>query len=295
MRIPTKPFLLLGILMASAASRSHAKPLKIFILSGQSNMQGLGGINTFDHIGVNPETAPMLKDMRGPDGQPVTLDDVYITYLSGNGGTRNGKGDELEPREKNGRLTAGFGASAEKIGPEFTFGLYMHKKLNEPFLIIKSAWGGRSLNRDFRPPGSIPDELKLDNLDEASESTRNDIKETGRFYRLMMEHVKKVLSNPGKYHPAYNEKDGCEIAGFLWFQGFNDMVDKNAYPNRNKKGGYDLYTQLMARMIRDIHNLREWTDGMLDRVSFPRTLRIRSPRSALYSLRHHAPDGESSF
>ena len=31
--------------------------------------------------------------------------------------------------EQKGKLTAGFGASADEIGPEFTFGIYMEKLL----------------------------------------------------------------------------------------------------------------------------------------------------------------------
>ena len=59
--------------------------------------------------------------------------------------------------EQKGKLTAGFGASTAEIGPEFTFGIYMEKLLDEPILIIKTSWGGRSLHTDFRPPSAGPD------------------------------------------------------------------------------------------------------------------------------------------
>ena len=45
--------------------------------------------------------------------------------------------------EQKGKLTAGFGASAAEIGPEFTFGIYMEKLLGEPILLIKTSWGGK--------------------------------------------------------------------------------------------------------------------------------------------------------
>lgn len=58
-------------------------------------------------------------------------------------------------------MTAGFGERGHqptklsgKIGPEFTFGIYMEKELKEPIIIIKTAWGGRSLNTEFRPPSA---------------------------------------------------------------------------------------------------------------------------------------------
>ena len=68
----------------------------------------------------------------------------------------------------------------------------------------------------------------------------------------MAAHVKKVLADPGKYHPAYDAKAGYEIAGFAWFQGWNDMVDGGTYPNRYKPGGYDKYTEVLAHFIRDV-------------------------------------------
>jgi alpha-galactosidase len=52
--------------------------------------------------------------------------------------------------------------------------------------------------------------------------------------------------------PDYDEKQGYELAGFVWFQGFNDYVDGGVYPDRMKPGGYDLYADLLAHLIRDV-------------------------------------------
>ncbi len=125
---------------------------------------------------------------------------------------------------------------ANSLGPELAFGATMHEKLQEPILIIKTAWGGKSLHTDFRPPGAGGDK------DE----------KTGHFYRLMMDHVKKVLADPGQYHPAYNKDDGYELAGFVWFQGWNDVTDGKRYPNRGSPGSYDAYTKVLGDLIRDV-------------------------------------------
>ena len=37
---------------------AEAKPLKVFILAGQSNMEGQAKVETFDYIGDDPATAP---------------------------------------------------------------------------------------------------------------------------------------------------------------------------------------------------------------------------------------------
>lgn len=51
-------------------------PLKVFVLSGQSNMQGHAHTSTFEVNGLDPETKPMLDAMIDTDGEPVVLEDV---------------------------------------------------------------------------------------------------------------------------------------------------------------------------------------------------------------------------
>jgi|GEM_PF-182281 len=227
---------------------AEAKPLKVYLLAGQSNMQGHARTTTMEHIGMDPETAPLLAQMQDEDGNPVVCDDVWISYLSNNG-------------VKEGKLTAGFGADDSKIGPEFTFGLAMSKYLEEPILIIKTAWGGKSLHTDFRSPSSGPYEFSESQLQRFIQQGKDldqvkseKAEATGQYYRLMLEHAKKVLSDIGAVYPDYNEGDGYELAGFVWFQGWNDMVDSGTYPARDQPGGYDAYSVAMANFIRDVRN-----------------------------------------
>ena len=239
------------------AIQLHAKPLKVFILAGQSNMEGHAEVRTFDYIGKDPLTAPLLKEMRNPDGTPRVCDKVWMSYLTGPyDGSANGEGL--------GKLTAGFGARGDqpakdggKIGPEFTFGIYMEKQLNEPILIIKTAWGGRSLNTEFRPPSAgqykLPKETQAGwdrnpNAPDRKKWQEDKDAASGVFYRMMIEHVKKVLADPKRVCPEYDEKAGYEVAGFVWLQGFNDLVDGQTYPNEN----YDEYSRLLSHFIRDV-------------------------------------------
>ncbi len=225
------------------------KPLKVFILAGQSNMEGHAQVRTFDYMAKDPKTAPLLQQMRNDDGTPRVCEKVWISYLTGDGDQFHGK------------LTVGYGAKGgeTKIGPEFTFGIYMQQLLDEPILIIKTAWGGKSLNTDFRPPGAGPYELNQRQLDEYTKRgvdlvrwKADKAKATGRYYRLMIDHVKKVLKDIREVYPAYDPKQGYELAGFVWFQGWNDMCDGDTYPDRNKPGGYDLYSTLLTQFIRDV-------------------------------------------
>ena len=77
-------------------------------------------------------------------------------------------------------------------------------------------------------------------------------KDQGNKYREMINHVRTVLEDPGQYHPAYDPAAGYEIAGFVWFQGYNDLVAKDVYPNRDKPRGYERYTWLQEHLIRDL-------------------------------------------
>jgi alpha-galactosidase len=81
-----------------AAAALPAKPLKVFILAGQSNMEGHAKIETFDYLGDDPATVPLLKQMRGPDGRPSVCDHVWISYLTGrHDGSANAEGTGSTP------------------------------------------------------------------------------------------------------------------------------------------------------------------------------------------------------
>lgn len=237
--------------LTSASHLSAKERLKVFILVGQSNMQGHAEISTFDHVGMDPQTAPFLKEMRNADGTPRTCNDVWISSI-GNDGTE---------KEYHGQLTAGYGAKGRgiKIGPEFTFGIYMQKHLDQPILIIKTAWGGKSLHTDFRPPSAGPYELNEGQVEllkkkgkDIAQAKQDRAQASGHYYRLMTQHVNKVLKDIKRVCPAYDVEAGHQLAGFVWFQGWNDMVGSDVYPNRDSAGGYNLYSELMAQFIRDV-------------------------------------------
>jgi alpha-galactosidase len=240
-----------GLAICGTAMQAAGGPLKVYLLVGQSNMQGHAQVRTFDHIGMDPKTAPILKAIRNADGTPKVCQNVWISSV-----------DPAAPEgERHGRLTAGYGASGRdpKIGPELTFGIYMQQHVDEPILVIKTAWGGKSLNTDFRPPSAGPYEFNAQQLENLKKQGKDLVqakadraKKTGQYYRLMMEHIKKVLGNIKRVYPAYDVKAGYELAGFVWFQGWNDMVDRGTYPNRAQPGGYARYSEVLVHFIRDV-------------------------------------------
>jgi Carbohydrate esterase, sialic acid-specific acetylesterase len=364
-----------------ADSGKKAKPLKVYILAGQSNMTGMVSTNTFAHIKMRPETAKEFADLFDKQGNPVTLDDVYVSQW------KDKDCGKLAPRY-------GGGKSGNMFGPEYTFGLYMHKKLQEPFLIIKTSEGGKDINFHYRPPSAVewtppaghpdliekkaveppklPIPAKLDLADDWTpekpyalikkhmglksfkgavigkvngisplyimSAPREKIKgdpfqqgdliigvdgsglrddpvshwreafytskaidgdwmikitrwrkgkietfdfdicdtieggraklpaylaeqekerierktQSGGYYRDMIAHVKKVLGDIKSIYPDYDAKAGYEIAGFVWFQGWNDMINEGVYPNRDEPRGYEQYTWLLEHLIKDL-------------------------------------------
>ena len=232
-------------------AQAEKKPLKVYLLVGQSNMQGHADIKTFEHIGMDPKTAPMLKEMQNADGTPKVCQDVWISSVTGSG----------IDEERHGRLSADYGASGRgpKIGPEYTFGIYTQKLVNEPILIIKTAWGGKSLNTDFRPPSAGKyrfNEQQLENFKKQGRDVADLQKKradaSGYYYRLMMQHTKKVLADIKRVYPDYDPDAGYKLSGFVWFQGWNDMVDRGTYPTRDQPGGYDQYSEVLGHFIRDV-------------------------------------------
>ena len=67
--------------------------------------------------------------------------------------------------------------------------------------------------------------------------------EAGHFWREMVEHVNGVLADPKKHHPEYDPGQGYEIAGFVWFQGFNDQFNPEYHGN---------YADNMKTFIKDV-------------------------------------------
>ena len=217
--------LILLHLSPSALLADSAKgPVKVFILAGQSNMEGQGLVRATDAAGhekpgtltamlADPAKAPLLKHLRTPDGHWVEHHDIWVYDINEFGATR-------------GPLGFGYGwdpGNKDWFGPELQFGHVIKDRLDNQVLIIKTAWGGKSLYADFRPPGSGG--------------------AVGPNYMQMLATVRHVLDNLKQEFPTYDGR-GYELAGFVWWQGWNDFCDPtHAVPE---------YERNLANLIRDL-------------------------------------------
>jgi hypothetical protein len=218
------------------------------------------------------------------------------TYVAAYGGVNRG----AEPGLATGPLSTGYGARPSAFGPEYAFGIMMEKALDQPVLIIKTAWGGKSLHYDFRPPsagpyqpttgekeqlerwktrkaawdkyladgGTAAEMIKMEKDIKSIENEKRNLQASlaklpkeqqsemqakitalndrskelrgklvpppgdmptrdaaGFYWNEMIGFTRKVLADPKAYHPEYDPEAGFEVAGGVWFQGFNDQFD----------------------------------------------------------------------
>ncbi len=183
----------IGYVPIVTRQEKSSKKLRVFILAGQSNMQGYGTIE-------DPENDPgsLVDVIQGDeDGEWSdigtannwnTLDDAYLYFDNGNELIRS-------------NVTVGQGANENLFGPELMFAHELDRYYDDPILIIKTAWGGASLAESFRPPSAGGT--------------------TGSLYTTMIDQVRNVTQNIATEFPSIGEARH-EIAGFAWFQGWND-------------------------------------------------------------------------
>ncbi len=126
---------------AWAAPAQKKDPVKVFILAGQSNMDGQADIRTLDFLGEDPDPAraALLKTFK-PDGQLMTRADVWVT----SGGVSGNLGPGYGGRKN-------YDKPGSCIGPEYSFGHYMAEASANQVLLIKYAPGGQSLYRPGNP------------------------------------------------------------------------------------------------------------------------------------------------
>ena len=238
-------------------------PVKVYILSGQSNMVGFGrvggsGPGTLNTITRTENKFPWLLD---EENNFVVRQDVYyrgVASAIGNG--------PLEPR---------FGNIDSRFGPELGFGHVMGWYHDEPVLIIKASQGNRGLSWDFLPPGSERFDWPNGNtyagygdsplswptgtepepinwyagreFDNWFKDPDDWAEPTGEPFDPIT-NVASILDNFASEYPQWSDQ-GFEIAGFGWFQGFDDA-------NRSEVSRAK-YEENMVRFIREIRKYYE--------------------------------------
>jgi hypothetical protein len=197
------------------------KPVKVFILLGQSNMLGMGEVGpeatkgTLEYLTRNEKRYPHLLDEAG--NWTARSDVRYVFVMQNKGSMQTVRNEWLTVKAKS------------TVGPELQFGHIMGYVLDEPVLVLKACIGNRSLGWDLLPPGS--ERFTVDGKTYAGYKDTPDSwiegqpkKEVawyaGKQYDDDIGNAKKVLSEIGKYYPGAEK---YEVAGFVWWQGHKDQ------------------------------------------------------------------------
>jgi hypothetical protein len=159
------------------------RPVKVFILAGQSNMEGKAKLSLLEYQAAQPATRGLFEHLQ-KDGKWIERDDVWIKFW-----------------DRKGKLTVGYG-SPKCIGPELEFGWVVGDRYDEQVLLIKTAWGGRSLYRDFRSPSAglpaqaVLEKMLADQRKRNPQTTLEDVKKPfGASYREMLGEVGATLAD----------------------------------------------------------------------------------------------------
>lgn len=213
----------LALLPQVSAQQAGTSPVKIFIMIGQSNMLGKGIIDgattpgTLEYLVAN-DPGGDYQFLQDGSSNWVVRDDVWIR--------------DQDPVA--GGLTVGFGGELPGlIGPELGFGHLVGDLYEQQVLIVKCAWGGKSLGNDFLPPSSGPYPTPVADGD------------TGFYYQEVLRLVGEATANLASYFPDYNAAGGYEIAGICWHQGYSDRL---------KPLFSDAYEANLANFINDIRS-----------------------------------------
>ncbi|MBW8040941.1 MAG: hypothetical protein FVQ85_13180 [Planctomycetes bacterium] len=205
------------------------KPVKVFILMGQSNMLGFGKVGPEEKNG----TLEYLTKKKGKyahlvddhDNWTQRKDVRYVQVMHRRGSMATLRNEWLTVKGN--------------VGPELQFGHIMGHVLEEPVLVLKSCIGNRSLGWDLLPPGSErftydgftyaeygnstlkwPENASLSEIDALKVNWY-----AGKQYDDDIASAKKVLADIGKYYPGAKS---YEVAGFVWWQGHKDQNPAHA-------------------------------------------------------------------
>lgn len=213
----------------------ESDPVKVFILAGQSNMVGHGNVGsgnipqsvntqgnerkgTLTHLINSPDTQADYAHLYDANTQSWRQrDDVWVIEFNC---ADQSPPDQCKPA-LNKIMPAGI--NDKFFGPELGFAHSVGDYYDEPVLIIKTAWGGKSLAVDFLPPS-------------IAQATN---RATGPYYNAMMQFAQSVLEKL----PELGFSNEYELGGFIWHQGWNDRINQ---------GFNNQYGENLAALVNDV-------------------------------------------
>lgn len=231
-----RSLLILALLLAASPALPQAdapKPVKVFILLGQSNMVGLGKVTgpagSLEHAVKTKKLYPYLVDAQG--AWKAREDVRHVRVMVGRNGAMQIFNDEW------------LKVVGRTLGPELGIGHALGDAVPETVMLLKSCIGNRSLGWDLLPPGSgrtlfegkvhaaykeKPDVWPADptkGVETPPPAAWLDKKGkpiewyAGKQYDDDVANAKKILADFPKHCPG---AQSYEVAGFFFWQGEKD-------------------------------------------------------------------------
>jgi hypothetical protein len=190
------------------AKRRNHLIVRIFIVAGEANVEGFASTSHLHQLVTGQSDSsdyyepPYQHLWNATNSSWIVRDDVFVAY------------DHYRTQELiHGPLAVGgkYGAESNTFGPELQMGHVLGNLYNEPVVIIKAGWKGRSLSKDFASPS---------------------MSEPGFQWLRMIKSIHKIGNSLHEIlgNPAYKY---CKpvIGGFVWWQGYTDLVNKQMNEN----------------------------------------------------------------
>lgn len=218
-----------------------AQTLKIFVLAGQSNMEGQA--YTFDDPALSSQTVPTLEFLlSGTPASTNYLSNMPHTFTSSlaagwiNARTdawcvhydsQTGTTKDVQPTSSSasifngvGPLSPGFGVNTNRgsrIGAELAMGIRIADSTTDPIFLFKSDRGGTTLAEDWRPPSAVA--ARGGSLGPNYTNTVNQ-------FSNFLDALDADLADDGIIN-NYGSATSYEICGLFWLQGFNESVENS--------------------------------------------------------------------
>lgn len=128
-----------------------SKPVKVFIMLGQSNMVGMGAISrgSAHPLDKAVKEKKMYQFLLDESGDWVERKDVRNVFIMADNGEANVLHNEWL------KVGAGGGYKMKNfMGTEFGIGHVLGNAFDEPVMLLKCCIGNRSIGHDLLPPGS---------------------------------------------------------------------------------------------------------------------------------------------
>jgi len=234
-----------------AAALGSTSTLKVYLLTGQSNMVGHGYTYYAQGDGYNiPSLEFLLDDTPAATTYRANMPDSTFTFArsldAGWLAPRNDvwaahySSSDNSQKMPPGPLGPGFGGNTNSFGPELGMGQRLGEALQSPVFLFKSCHGGKDLAYDFRPPSAAA---------ARGGSVGANYTNAVNQFKSFLNGLDADLADNGRLD-AYNNAPGYEVAGLVWFQGWNTTNGSQAYYSTSQKMAE--YTQNLVDLVHDV-------------------------------------------